>query len=187
MDEMEASARTLGDPIAEQIRAGAHVEATAACARVHGAALGRLCMALLGNQAEAEETAQDVLLLAHDAMPAYRGDGSVRAWLFTIARRRCARVLETRGRRERRRHLVPEGAAPLGPDGALQARRRAAQVREALDHLKPTERDAVVLRYQAGLSYREIGEACEVEEAAARKRVSRALARLRALLSEVDR
>jgi RNA polymerase sigma-70 factor (ECF subfamily) len=41
-----------------------------------------------------------------------------------------------------------------------------------------------LLRYEAGLSYREVGEACGVDEAAARKRVSRALARLRELVKE---
>ena len=39
-------------------------------------------------------------------------------------------------------------------------------------------------RYEAGLSYREVGEACGVDEAAARKRVSRALARLREIVKE---
>jgi RNA polymerase sigma-70 factor (ECF subfamily) len=55
-------------------------------------------------------------------------------------------------------------------------------VREALERLKPTERDALVLRYVADLSHRELAAACDVDEATARKRVSRALMRLRDLL-----
>jgi RNA polymerase sigma-70 factor (ECF subfamily) len=42
----------------------------------------------------------------------------------------------------------------------------------------------VVLRFEAGLSFRELAIACGVDEAAARKRVSRALARLREELGE---
>ena len=57
-------------------------------------------------------------------------------------------------------------------------------VRAALERLKPSERDAVVLRYDGGLAYREIGEACGIDEAAARKRVSRALARMRTMLKD---
>ena len=146
-------------------------------------------MALLGNQAEAEETAQEVLLAAHGAMAGYRGDGSVRAWLFGIARRKCARKVETRIRRERRLRLVHDaGGEAEPPDRALELRRRAVKVRGALEQLKPSERDAVVLRYQGGLPYREIGQACGIDEAAARKRVSRALVRMRSLLSdEADR
>ncbi len=72
------------------------------------------------------------------------------------------------------------------PDEVLEAQRRAERVRDALGQLKPSERDAVVLRYTSGLGYREIGEACGIDEAAARKRVSRALARMRSLLSDED-
>jgi RNA polymerase sigma-70 factor (ECF subfamily) len=171
------------DPIAVLIGEGRHRDAVAACATQHGAAIGRLCMALLGDQAEAEETAQEVLLAAHGAMDSYRGESSVRGWLCGIARRKCARKLETRIRRERRLRLVHDAVADAElPDQTLEARRRADKVRAALERLKPSERDAVVLRYQGELPYREIGEACGIDEAAARKRVSRALVRMRSLL-----
>ena len=177
-----------GDPIERSIRAGAYRDAIAQCARVHGAPLGRLCMAMLGSQAEAEECVQEVLLAAHDAFPGYRGEGSVRAFLFGIARRMCARRLEMRGRRERRLRLVHDADAPSStPEGLLEARREAERVRDALEKLKPSERDAVVMRYQGGLEYRDIGAACGIDEAAARKRVSRGLARMKELLTEVER
>jgi RNA polymerase sigma-70 factor, ECF subfamily len=188
---MQARAEPMGgavDPIADLIREGRHREAAGACAREHGAAVGRLCMALLSDQAEAEETVQETLIAAHDAMDGFRGEGSVRAWLFGIARKKCARKLETRVRRQRRLRLVHDaenGASQL-PDEMLETQRRAEKVRDALSQLKPSERDAVVLRYQAGLGYREIGEVCGIDEAAARKRVSRALARMRSLLSDEE-
>jgi len=172
------------DPIAARIQEGAHREAVAMCAREHGAALGRLCMAMLGDQGEAEETVQEALIAAHDAMASYRGDGSVRAWLFGIARRMCARRIEMRVRRERKLRLVHDASSDGDglPDDVVERRRRARLVRDALEDLKPSERDALLLRYEAGLSYREIGQACGIEEAAARKRASRGLAHLRDLL-----
>ena len=66
----------------------------------------------------------------------------------------------------------------------MEARRRAQLVRGALEELKPSDRESVVLRYQAGLSYREIGEVCGMDEAAVRKRTSRALAKMRTLLKD---
>ena len=186
---MQAQAEAMGegpaDPIAGLIREQRYREAVAACAREHGGAVGRLCMALLGNQAEAEETAQEVLLAAQAAMAGFRAEGTVRAWLYGIARRKCARKLETRVRRERRLRLVHDAAIDAEmPDQALEMRRRAEKVRAALERLKPTERDAVVLRYEGGLAYREVAEVCGIDEAAARKRVSRALARMRILLND---
>ncbi len=142
-------------------------------------------MALLGDQGEAEEIVQETLIAAHDAMAGFRGEGSVRGWLYGIARRKCARKLETRVRRQRRLRLVHDAdASGQLPDELLEVARRADKVRAALEQLKPTERDAVVLRYQSGLDYREIAEACGIDEAAARKRVSRALLRMRSLLAD---
>lgn len=177
------------DPILGLVRQGAYRDAIARCAREHGPSIGRLAMAMLGSQAEAEEVAQEVLLAAHDAFPDYRGEGTVRAFLFGIARRMCAKRLEIRGRRERRLRLVHDADAEVGlPDQLVEARRRALRVRAAIEELKPSERDAVVMRYEGGLEYAEIAAALGVDEQAARKRVSRGLAHLKELLStEVER
>jgi len=138
-----------------------------------------LCMALLGSQADADEAVQETLLRAHRGMATYRAEGSVKAWLCGIARHVCAHMLETRRRGRELLELVPtEGEAR----DAFAARRRARVLRDALDKLKPSERESLVLRYVADLSHREIAEACGLEEAAARKRISRALDRLRAVM-----
>jgi RNA polymerase sigma-70 factor, ECF subfamily len=171
------------DELVALIRAGAHRDAVALAAQQHGAAVGRLCMAMLGSQAEAEETLQDTLIAAHVAMASFRGEGTVRAWLFGIARRLCVRRLVTRGRQQRR-DAAAQALAPVAelPDSTLQVKRRAAAVRQALERLSPTEREALLLRYQGDLSFREVAAACEVDEATARKRASRGLAHLRGLL-----
>jgi len=112
-------------------------------------------------------------------MATYRAEGSAKAWLCGIARHICAHMLETRRRGRELLELVPtEGEAR----DAFAARRRARVLRDALDKLKPSERESLVLRYVADLSHREIAEACGLEEAAARKRISRALDRLRAVM-----
>ena len=167
------------DPIVEMIHAGNHRDAIATCARDHHVILGRLCIALLGSQADADEAVQETLLRAHRAMPTYRGEGSIKAWLCGIARHVCAHVLETRRRGRELLELVPtEGEAR----DVFATRQHARVLRDALAKLKPSEREALVLRYVADLGHREIADACGIDEAAARKRISRALARLRAVM-----
>jgi RNA polymerase sigma-70 factor (ECF subfamily) len=174
------------DPVAALIAAGRHREALAACARGHGAVLGRLCIALLGSQSDADEAVQETLLRAHRAMAGYRGDGSVKAWLCGIARHVCAHALETRRRHgETREALEVVPAEPEARD-AFELRRRAGAVRDALGRLRPSEREALVLRYVADLNHREIAGALELDEATARKRVSRALAKLRSVLPDME-
>ena len=165
------------------IRSGRHRDALAACARDHGAVLGRLCMALLGSQADADEATQETLLRAHRAMASYRGEGNVKAWLCGIARHVCAHVLESR---RRGRDLAERAAAPDDSSDAVASQRRARAIRRGLDRLKPSEREALVLRYVADLGHREIAHTLQIDEAAARKRISRALARLRAVLCDQE-
>ncbi len=166
--------------IEELVAAGAHREAGAACARAYAAPLGRLCMAFTGSQAEAEELVQETLIAAIDGFPSFRGEGSIKAWLFGIARRICGRHTEMRARREAKLRLVHDTGRSRDASELALERERAERARAALQKLKPSEREAVVLRFEAGLSFREVGVACGIDEAAARKRVSRALSRMRA-------
>ncbi len=170
--------------ILQAIAVGDHRGALSLCARYHGPAVGRLCMALVGSQAEADDLAQETLLTAHDGFAAFRGEGSLRAWLFGIARRKCARAVERRVRREARLRLVHDSDRAPPTDELIARRRRAERARAALDAVRPTEREALVLRFVSELSYREVAEACGIDEVAARKRVSRAITRLRAALAE---
>jgi RNA polymerase sigma-70 factor, ECF subfamily len=168
------------DPVIALIAQGLHRDAVASCARAHGAVLGRLCMAMLGSQADADEAVQETLLAAHRSMASYRGEGPVKAWLCGIARHVCARRLESRRRDQRLLEAVPTQSEA---HDAFAQRQRARALRLALDQLKPSEREALILRFVADLSHRELAAACNIDEAAARKRVSRALATLRTVIS----
>ncbi len=172
------------DPIGRLIHEHQHREALAACARVHGRILGRLCMALLGSQADADEATQETLLRAHRGMATYRGEGSIKAWLCGIARHVCAHMLETRRRGREVLELVPADEVSEDARVLFADRQRARVIRDALAQLKPSEREALVLRYVADLSHREIALACNLDEATARKRISRALARLRTVMPQ---
>lgn len=168
------------------ITAGEGRRALALCARYHGSAVGRLCLALVGSQAEADDLAQETLLTAYDGFSDYRGEGSVRAWLLGIARRKCARHIERRGRREARLRLIHDSERGAASDELLAHHRRAEAARAALEQVRPSEREALVLRYVSELSYRDVGAACGIDEATARKRVSRGIARMRALIAGED-
>src|SRR5690349_13292979 len=161
----------LVDPIVALIHDQRHRDAVAACATTYGAVLGRLCMALLGSQADADEATQETLLRAHRAMASYRGEGSVKSWLCGIARHVCAHVLESRRRGRDVAERTPlDDTEPTQPiDDALASRHRAHAIRRGLAALRPSEREALVLRYVADLGHREIATTLQIDEAAARK------------------
>jgi RNA polymerase sigma-70 factor (ECF subfamily) len=157
------------------------------CAEQYGPAIGRLCMALLGSQSEAEDVAQETLVSAYQSFEAYRRDGSLRAWLCGIARKKCLKALETRRRRAAKLVLIEGGEPAQSAEELLERRQSAERARALLNEVRPTEREALVLRFQCELGYDGVALGCAIDEAAARKRVSRGLLRLRELLAGAKR
>ena len=172
--------RDTSEPILQALADGARGRAAALLVDEHATAIGRACMALLGSRSEAEDVLQETLMVALDGLASFRGDGSLRAWLLSVARRRCAQRLEARARERE----VKQSLAPPQAGASAERLSMAARARRLLAEIRPTEREALVLRFAAGLSYREVGHACGIDEATARKRASRGLARLRCLLGE---
>lgn len=179
-----AASAAHDDPVLDALARGDAHEAVGLAARHHGARLGRFCMALLGNAAEAEEAVQDAFVASFDAFATYRGEGSVRSFLFGIARHVCAKKLAMRVRRDRRLALVHDADAVDTPHELVERRARAHRMRLLLEDMRPTEREALLLRYEAELSFQEVSEVLGIDEPTARKRVSRALARLRELCQQ---
>jgi RNA polymerase sigma-70 factor (ECF subfamily) len=180
-DEGQAQATAANAAaIGEQIAAGDYRSALAMCAETYAVPLSRYCMAFTGSQSESEALVEETLSAASSSFSQYRSGKDVKAWIFGLARRICGRHVELRARK------TGHGAASAREAGSNggETRAKAERARAALAKLKPSEREAVVLRYEAGLSVRELAIACGVDEAQARKRLSRGLVRLRAELGE---
>lgn len=174
------------DDIEAALQGGEARAAIDLAARRYGSQLGRLCMAMVGSQASAEELAQETLLTAHASLPTWRRESTLRAWLMGIARKKCLKHLETHRRRASKLYLIKSDDVE-GADEVLNRHHRAERARALLSKIKPTEREALELRYAADLSFRDVAMAIGVEEPTARKRVSRGIARLRELLETTER
>jgi RNA polymerase sigma-70 factor (ECF subfamily) len=173
--------------ILQAIADGKDSLALSLCVQHHAVTLGRLCMSLLGSQTDADDVLQETLIAAHESLSRLEGRGSVRAWLCGIARNKCLKHLEKGRRRGARLRLVAPGEVPPSADEMLGARQRARQARSLLEQVRPSDRDALVLRYCCELTFGEVAEVCGIAEPAARKRVSRALLRLRDVAEKGNR
>lgn len=121
--------------------------------------------------ADAEDALQETYLAALRGYDRFDGRNP-RAWLLTIARRKAIDALRAEARRPG--ELVEPDEVP-GPERPADHR----EVWVAVSALPPKQREAVVLRFAADLRYREIGMAMETTEAAARRNVHEAMAKLR--------
>jgi RNA polymerase sigma-70 factor (ECF subfamily) len=113
------------------------------------------------------------------AMPRYRPTGGgFLAWLLRIARNAAIDA----GRRASAVPLgadVPDERRAIAPEEAVLANETQATLIAAVDRLPEVQREAIVLRYAARLTAREIGEVLGKTEQATQKLLSRALATIR--------
>ena len=146
----------------------------------HRTAVFRYARARSTNDEDAADLTALVFERALVAWPRYRptGGGEL-AWLFRIARN--AAIDEARRRRlaEEREPRAQAGLVAADPQASLVQAELADEVRRLLAVLADETRDAVVLRYGAGLTAREIGAVIGRSEAATQKLLARALVALK--------
>lgn len=150
----------------------------------------RLCYSLLMSAEDAEDVSQDAFVYAFKNLHRYDSSrAAFRTWLYTIAVSRCRNMY-------RRKRLPSIGisqllqlnvAAPLSerPEAALARQNARDAVEAALYALSPQLREAVVLRYGHGLTYREIADVMDCPQKTAESRVRLAHGRLRDALQTV--
>jgi RNA polymerase sigma-70 factor (ECF subfamily) len=154
-----------------------------------GASVYRLCYSLLLNREDAEDVAQDTFVYAFRNLRRYNSELSAfKTWLFTIAICRC------RNQYRRSRPVLIDIAgliqntlhAPHAETPEAQLAHRAAQaaVEKALASLSPRLREAVVLRYGHGLTYREMADIMDCPQKTAESRVRLAHEALRGVMHE---
>jgi putative glutamine amidotransferase len=130
-------------------------------------AVTRRLRAIVGDRETAEDLCQEALSRAW-RVPGLRADPvRLRAWLLRTAHNLGVDELRRRGRRTQ--VALPDDL----PDAPAD---RDALAREALAAVTAHQRLVLLLRFEAGLSLRELGEALAISEEAARKRVARARA-----------
>jgi RNA polymerase sigma-70 factor, ECF subfamily len=148
--------------------------------------LYRLCYGILLNRDDAEDVAQDAFVYAFKNLRRYdAAKASFKTWLYTIAISRCRNLYR------RSRPLVELSnlwhnpvLAPRdeSPEAAYAQRSAQEALERALARLKPSLREAIVLRYAHNLTYREIAEVMDCPSKTAESRVRLAHDTLRGLL-----
>jgi RNA polymerase sigma-70 factor, ECF subfamily len=169
-----------------------------ACAELvadHQRMVLQLAMNLLGDRDEALDLSQEVFLRVFRTIYRFRGQSSLRTWIYRIA------VNQARNRHRfwRRRHRADQvsldqhiathgellSSGESKPDRMFAQKELAERLQRALDHLPFDQRTAIVLREIDGLSYEEIAFSLGVAVGTVKSRLTRARQALRLELREV--
>lgn len=148
-------------------------------ARYHGP-LFRVAARLLGDREEARDVTQTAFLKAYQSLASCDRQRKFFSWIYRILVNECLNTL--RGRR--RTQALDQGlAAPPEQADRLVSAETRTRVRRALLELSPEQRDVIVMRHFAEMSYEEVAAALKVPEKTVKSRLFSARQRLCELLA----
>jgi len=139
--------------------------------------------AVLRDQAQSEEVAQEVLVEVWRTAPRYRSDrGTAINWILTLAHRRAVdrvRHVEAVAARDHKAALLDHTPEYDEVTEQVEARLEREQVRRCLRTLTEIQRQAVTLAYYRGLTYRQVAESLALPLGTVKTRLRDGLIRLR--------
>jgi len=167
-----------------------------ACARLvtdHQRMVYQLGLNLLGEPQEALDLCQEVFLRVFRTLPQFRGQSSLRTWIYRIALNQASNRQRWWRRRRRAQQVsldephqqLPESRHSVLPDRIFQQREIADTVWNAVDALPFEQRAVIVLREIDGLSYEEIAASLGLAVGTVKSRLARARETLRERLRSV--
>lgn len=150
----------------------------------------------LADAALAEDVLQETFLAAQASLGTYRGDGTVKGWLLTIARAKAATLRRRRAGEPAQFDPIDTleqlGARagwghPLSPEDLASRLEQRSLLEQALASLAPDEREVLVLRDVEGLSGEETAAAAGISLAAMKSRLHRGRLQLLAQIKSAVR
>lgn len=153
--------------------------------RRHSAAVWGLARRVTNQAAEAEEVCQIVFVNLWSGAERFDpARGTLRSWLLAQTHGRAVDVIRSETSRRRRQLRVAQRAQPTvdGVDVVVATAVLADDVRRAVDQLPQGEREAIMLAYFGGRTYRETAQMLGQPEGTVKSRIRSGLKNLRHLL-----
>lgn len=160
---------------------GGDADALAQLVQRHHGVVFRYLLSRTGDEDRAADLTQDTFLKALRSLPQYRGESTFRTWLLSIARNEMLgeyRKVQRRGEQELER-AAETPAGGRGPEEEALLGSEMERVRELMQRLPEKQKMSVWLRLHDGLSFREVAEATDSTEGAARVNYFHGIRKLR--------
>jgi len=147
--------------------------------RQHWRKVFNLAYKFVGRHDEAEDLTQDIFLKIFKALHTFDRRANFQTWLISISRNLC--IDHYRSVRKERETMARDVDASMltpvsrerGPYRQLEDSDLQRQIRQALEELPPSLRQAVELRDLQELSYQEIADKLTLPEGTVKSRINR--------------
>ncbi|HEV2812830.1 MAG TPA: sigma-70 family RNA polymerase sigma factor [Solirubrobacteraceae bacterium] len=181
---MPASDESL---LLQNLRSDRGEEAARALYRTYSGELFGFALNRLGDRGLAEEVVQDVFMRVWRHAAEYDATrGSVRTWLYGIARNAIVDLERHRSRRPPLAAREPEAEGGASADEPIERALLRWQVQSALERLTPEHREVVRLAHLGGLSVKEIADLTGLPTGTVKSRTYYALQNMRLALDEME-
>ena len=148
----------------------------------HHEDMRRVCQAISGDHAIADDATQAAWLVAWKKLHKVRGPEQLRPWLMSVAVNEAKKLMSKRRRRSEVEVAADASGEPGGIDPATGV--AAVDLRAAISRLDPDDAALLAMRYVAGFNSNELAAATGISPSGTRSRIERALKRLRKDLSD---
>jgi len=108
----------------------------------------RLCFAILGDTALAEDAVQETFFKAWKSYDRFRADAAEKTWITRIAVNTCKDLLKSAWARNTDRSVTPE----LLPEGSVPFEERDDTVTRAVMSLQPGLKEVTLLHWYQGMT-----------------------------------
>ncbi|KAA0696776.1 RNA polymerase sigma factor SigX [Halopseudomonas laoshanensis] len=143
--------------------------------------LFNVCARYLGNDRDADDVCQEVMLKVLHGLRQFEGKAKFKTWLYSITYNECI----TQYRKEKRKRRLMD-ALSLDQDESEEVVESSINIvtdRASLDrwlvHVNQVDREILVLRFVAELEFQEIADIMHMGLSATKMRYKRALEKLR--------
>lgn len=178
-----ASVADPGWPVESLVLAAQNGDTAAIAALVSGSHphVRRFAHSLCASPQDAEDAAQEALIILYRRIGTLRATGALGSWMFRIVRNECLR--RSRQMKVRTPDSVVEDVVRSVEDDVLE-RLEAERVATAVAALPEDQRRVVIMRDVQGYPGRAVAEALGLSTAAMKSRLHRARSAVQQLLAE---
>ncbi|MCH6256876.1 RNA polymerase sigma factor [Puniceicoccaceae bacterium K14] len=147
------------------------------------------CLKTIGSAQDAEEVAQDSLIQVFHKIHQFENRSAFKTWLYKIVHNYCRNRISKISRKQKNQRAYEEQVSkePATQDKSnAQSQDNKERIQDALDRLKPKDKEIITYKFILGMTLQEIAETLGLGSSAAKMRFYRALESFKAAYQRTD-